>query len=143
MDRNKIVLEIKSARFNVGSTSHLVRHCPLSANFSKASANRIGDLRRDNTQNAVHILLAHLCKELDSPDCAIEDTGYAQDGSQIFEKLPVSDTAGVSGNHEDSTIDSELKNLTIFSIHVDFGPTFHNFCGASIDSRVLCTVIGI
>lgn len=119
----------KRSCFNCRSTSHLVRNCPRAVYFSRATANRIRDLGRDNTQNAVYIVLAHLCDELDSPECTTEDTGDTQNDSEIFEELVVSDLAGASGNHEDSNTDAELGNLNIFSTHVDCMPTSNNFLG--------------
>lgn len=105
-------------------------HCPRDVNFSRAAATNVRDTGRDNTQNAVHIVLERLCKELDSSDWAIKDTDDVLDDSKVFEELLEADVAGASSNHENSRVDFELNNSKIFSIHFDSMPASNTFWDA-------------
>lgn len=45
---------------NCGFESHLVWNCPPAVKFRRTVANKIWNLRRHHTQNAVHIVMEHL-----------------------------------------------------------------------------------
>lgn len=57
--------EHKCICFNCVFEAHLLKQCLHPKNFSKAAANLVRQLREIHEQNAVHIVLAHLCSQLD------------------------------------------------------------------------------
>lgn len=127
--------------FNCGSTSHLVKNCPHAVNFSNAAARNIQKLRDSRTQHAVHLVLAHLCSELDEPVVEEEDDiNSDHDDLKIFEQMLVLDTSAPS--NEANTGDSELERIDIFAVEVDFEVTGNAFNGACIDSGAQKSVIG-
>lgn len=90
---NKLFPSRKRACFNCGSESHLEKKCPHPVNFSRAAASQIRNLQSNNNCNAVHVVLAHLCRELDESfnanDNEIEE-GNNEDVA-VFEEMLVSD----------------------------------------------------
>lgn len=126
----------KRACFNCGSESHLVKQCPHPVNFSRAAAGNLRNLRSKRTQNAIHIVLAHLCYELDAPE-EQEDGDNQDEGDDvaIFEELLVLDVT-------DANDDQSTEDIPIFSVQVHFAPTSDDFWGACIDSGAQRTVIG-
>lgn len=127
----------KRSCFNFGSENQLIKNCTHPINFSRAAAGRIRNLTATNTPNAVHLVLAHLCSELDdSGDEENVNNAEETDHSLIFEQLLVS-----NGSKEEDS-DQIDEKIPIFTVSVHFSPTTDDFWGACIDSGAQRTVIG-
>lgn len=129
----------KRSCFNCGSDTHLIKQCPHPVNFSRAAAANIRTLKSNRTPNAVHLVLAHLCYELDEHDdnCENDNIDDADDDVNIFEQLlVVDDSKSNGGDNQDD------DDIPIFSVQVQFEPTSEEFWGACIDSGAQRTVIG-
>lgn len=118
--------------FNCGSESHLVKNSPGPVNYSCTGASRILKLRSKKTPNAVHIVLAHLCRELDDPTPLNSDDS-ADDGD-LFEEMLVCDAAEPLQNWQEMGKDAELENLEIYAVQTLLQPTADTFWGACNDS---------
>lgn len=127
----------KRACFNCGSDKHLIKHCPHPINFSRAAAGNIKRLNSKRTPNAVHIVLAHLCNELDQSDDCKDECDPDDDDVKVFEQLLVSNLADL-----DISDDHTNDDVPIFSVQVHFAPTTDTFWGACVDSGAQRTVIG-
>lgn len=71
---------------NCDSDHHPVRNCPNPVNFSRAAANCVRILRNENKEDIVHILLAHLCRELDESEASCVSNDI-EANVEIFEKM--------------------------------------------------------
>lgn len=129
--------------FNCGSESHLLEECPHSIYFSLAVARRVGQLRDSRTQGAVHLVLAHLCTELDEPieeiiDVDNDDNNYIA----IFEQMLVSEVDNDKAVCSADESYPEIEAIKTFFVQVKFGPASNKFWRSCIDSGVKRTVTG-
>lgn len=132
----------KRASFNCGSESHIVKQYPYTIIFSLAAANCIRNLRSKNAKNAVHIVLAHLCCELNDVNSEfVDNDDPALDDAVIFDKMLVNNDEINSYSHTGD--DKELYNVKILAVRINLTPTTDEFWGACIDSGAHCTVIGL
>lgn len=100
-------------------------------------------LRRNHTQNAVHIVPAHLCSELYEP-IREQETGedIENDDDAILEATPVSDRQQNAPGPDHTREDTELYKIEIYLVQVRCKATTDQFLGACIDSGAQRTVIG-
>lgn len=123
----------KHACYNFGSELHLVKQFPQLFNVSHAAAWNIRRLRLQDTRNAVHIVLAHLCHKLDAPnEEPVDDYGnHDQDDAAIFdEKLVHEDQS-----YRDNINEAELENIELPSVHGHFKTIIDKFWGTCIASK--------
>lgn len=107
-------------------------------NFSRAADSNIRILKERNNKNAVHLVLAHLCHELDEPVTTNDDGNNGeQDDAEIFEQMLVFN----KGVDSQGGTDQELDNISILSVQFNFAPTTGEFWGACLDSGAQRTVI--
>lgn len=132
----------KRSCFNCGSESHLVGDCPQPVNFSRAAANRIRQLRNKSTQNAIHVLLAHLCSELDDATND-ECNGDDEDDAAVFAAMLVNENSTQYPEQPNPSRDTDIENLDIYAVSDEWTPYSTSFLGACIDSGAQKTVIGI
>lgn len=122
------------ACFNCNSTDHLVRDCPHPVNYTKAAVNRIKSLQDGKHRNAVHLVLAHLCSELDMESSEHDSDDPDGDDAEIFESMLV---------QTPSSEDKELDKVEILTVSTEgFERDVNNFWGACLDSGAQRTVIG-
>lgn len=126
----------KRACFNCGSEAHLIKQCPDPVNLSRAAAGNICRLNTKKVRNAVHLVLAHLCHELDQSDDD-HNGDNPEDDAKVFEQILVTGITEL-----DITGSQKEDDIPIFSVHVHFAPTSGSFWGACIDSGAQRTVIG-
>lgn len=85
--------------------------------------------------------ITYVCSELDSPQDVVEDASNTQDDFAILEKMIFSDVGKINENCADPNENPKIKNIMVFSIHVDFEPTTYDFCGAWIESEAQRTIM--
>lgn len=126
--------------FNCDSPEHMARNCTQPKNFSKAAARKLEYHQKKKTPNSVHVVLAHLCQQLDHEIHDDDDHSDPINDAQIFMNVVAgaTDTGAMP-----STQDEEDDPIDIFSVNTVFQATVHHeFLGACIDSGAQRTVIG-
>lgn len=98
------------------------KHCLHRIHSSCAAAGRIWRLCDARTKNAVQIVFAHLCSELDKPtdDIDVNDSSEPSDIS-TSEKMSVTNTNEDDIKNGNNHKDPELENVQMFPTQVDFG----------------------
>lgn len=123
----------KRACFNCNSESHLVRDCPHPVSFSRAASSRIRELKGNRERNAAHIVLAHLCQELDSKTMNDVGENSSDEDAEIFESMLLSEHCN----------DKDMNTIHVMTVS---SPNFRHsndvFSGACLDSGAQRTVIG-
>lgn len=128
--------------FNCGSDSHLVKNCSHPVNFGRAASTRIQQLRNKNTRNAIHVLLACLCRELD--DCTIKK-GEENDKDDVFvfEPVLVQDDTVLATDPTSSIPEQDPNDAKIYTVFQTWESSQSEFWGARIDSGAQQTVKGV
>lgn len=112
--------------------------------FSKGTANRIHNLQNTKTQKAMHIVQAHLCRELDEPPDKnvqkADDDG--KDNTEVLVEMLVDSGNDYSYDPTCTKCEKDPVNIAIFSVQVQIASTFDTLWGACIDSGAQNTVIG-
>lgn len=131
--------------FNCGDPHHRAKQCPKPPDHARMAAKRIEYLKKKKTPNAVHVVLAYFCDEMDDSDEG--DGGGAEDDNDlaIFNSLCSLDTEThqPEDNADGKGDQSEQGLESIFAVDVSL-PKYvgEEFFGACIDSGAQRTVIG-
>lgn len=142
-DANNSRMERKCTGFNCGSESHLEKRYPNSVNFSKKATSRVYPLRGTQTRSAVHIILAHLCSELDER-ISVQDVGDDSDNEDaaILVSVLVRDAQNSVTERKNACGDNKHEIFETFQVQIKVEPTTGEIWGVCIDSGALCTAIG-
>lgn len=138
--------------FNCDDPGNRAKDCTKPKDFAKAAARKIEYLKKRRTNNAVHVVLAFLCEQLedDDDDGGGEDDTSNDDDVYIFNSIMETGTADIHLMRvEDTAPDpngqtkSDKDVVNIFSVGTT-PPSYvgKEFAGACIDSGAQRTVIG-
>lgn len=95
-----------------------------------------------NIRNAVHLVLAHLYRNLHEANKTAHNTDndIEYDDEALFQQMLVRDIQ--EGEDITAKDNHESNNVEIFSVQVEFQPTTDGFLGVCIDSGAKHTVAG-
>lgn len=86
------------------------------------------DPRKQNTRNAVQIVLAHLCSELDESTFILESNEDENlDDAAVLEEMIFSEATENIPEIRGLGGDSKSEKIDIFSVHVEFAPRTEEF----------------
>lgn len=126
--------------FNCEDPSHVLKDCPKPLNIAKAAAQKLEYLKKKRTANAVHLVLADICFQMDKTT----SSANIDDDLQIFQSLvaaPTLEQTIDNSNHEQTITDN--GDIVQFCVEINFSPgTYAQFEGACIDSGAQLSCIG-
>lgn len=127
----------KKACFKCGATSRLVKDCPERVKYTKAAASKLRAMR--GKRNAVHHVLDHLCKDLNSTT-TYEDgpPDKHMDDADIFETMIARDFIPDVRNDSDNVAGIYSVCTTVPNLEA----TVDEFQLHCLDSGVQRTIIG-
>lgn len=133
--------------FNCGEKSHFARDCTRPKNFAAAAARKIEYLQNKKAPNTIHVVLADLCRQLDTNEREENASEEDTDDAKIFRAIAFDDdvqdihNVRQEGDHDEDKKDEDT--ITIFSCNVpEFIRSSACFNGACVDSGAQRTVIG-
>lgn len=127
--------------FNCGDPGHIMKNCPRPLNVAKAAASKIEYLNKKKSANAIHLVLASLCQQLDGPSLNEVEHDDAEIFMSILTLPPPPVSAETGDTHDDSRSAEDEITLLVSDINFNEG-THERFEGACVDSGAQRTLIG-
>lgn len=113
----------------------MLKDCAHPVSYTRAASNRVPALNRSR-ERAVHIVLAHLCQELDQNCDLTQENNFAENNAVVFKSFLVGDDSFLKDKRE------EPHDLNVTTMaKPTFGHCNELFWGACLDSSAHQTVI--
>lgn len=134
--------------FNCDDPGHRANKCPKPPDYARAAARKIEYLKKKRTPNAVHIVLAFFCSQMDvrnEPEPA--DNDLDENDVDIFNNIIDTETPAIHVSHvvetDQSNESDDNQIVDIFAVGIS-PPKYEgcDFIGGCIDSGAQRTVIG-